>query len=157
LPEIYRGYTIFSFVRNPWARLESAYRQKIELQQTATGNAAERLIKAEPRISPGMPFEEFSELICALSEQVTEKYFKSQAWSLSHKGSLIPDFVGRLESVSNDWKRLEEIVGTTLRLERRNKNEPTSYRDYYRNTRIRNLAGERYRDDVRLFNYESDT
>lgn len=150
-------YTVFSFVRNPWARLVSAYNDKVQSGHADKTNAAKRLSVIDSRFCVGMQFEEFAELVCDLSDSKTEKHIKSQSYFLVRQGRLVPDFIGRIESMDSDWHRLQQQIGFSFEVGHSNRTRSKgSYRDYYKSSRIKNLVGDRYASDVDLFNYDFD-
>ena len=153
LRTIYPDCRVFSFVRNPWARLVSAYKEKINEQYT-DGKIVGRLSKINRRFRLDMPFEEFAELICTLPDKRTEKHFRSQSYFLKQGGRLIPDFVGHLEQINQDWPALEEKMGTRLQLRHLTKTVSSDYSSYYSNAGIRDQVGDRYAEDISTFGYE---
>lgn len=156
LRKLYPGSKVFSFVRNPWARLVSGYREKMSLPEFAWKNAAKRLVEIDARFRPGMPFEKFVELICALPDEEVEKHFRSQSYFLKHNSELVPDFVGRLERIEQDWQALQQFIGTPLPLQHVNRSEETDYRHYFSNTQLRYDVADRYAEDIATFGYEFD-
>jgi hypothetical protein len=153
---LYPGCKVFSFVRNPWARLVSGYNEKMSQPEFSNDRPARRLREIDKRFRPGMPFEEFAKLICMLPDNRTEKHFRSQSYFLKHEGQLIPDFVGRLEQIEQDWPALQEAMGIQLQLQHINKTDNLDYRSYYPDTDIRDCVGNRYVDDINIFGYEFD-
>ena len=151
---LYPGCKVFSFVRNPWARLVSGYNGKMRHPECAEENPARRLRAIDRRFRPGMPFEEFAELICLLPDNRTEKHFRSQSYFLKQDGQLIPDFVGRLERIEQDWQALQEAMGSRLLLRHVNRTDGSDYRSYYSDADIRNRVKDRYAEDVSTFGYE---
>lgn len=159
LRSLYPGYKVFSFVRNPWARLVSGYNGKMSRPEFAQDDPARRLRKIDRRFRPGMCFDEFAELICALPDKRTEKHFRSQSYFLKQDGQLVTDFVGHLERIEQDWPALQEITGTPLRLSHirhSSRNIDLDYRNYYSDTGIRKLVAQRYAEDISSFGYTFD-
>jgi len=56
LRTLYAGCKVFSFVRNPWARLVCGYNAKMSRLEFAEDSAARRLRKIDRRFRSGMPF-----------------------------------------------------------------------------------------------------
>jgi len=156
LRTLYPGCKVFSFVRNPWARLVSGYNQKMSQPELSGERPAKRLREIDRRFRPGMGFEEFAKLVCVLPDDRTEKHFRSQSYFLKHEGQLIPDFVGRLEQIEQDWPVLQEVMGVQLQLRHANKAGDADYRSYYSDTGIRDLVANRYAEDISTFGYEFD-
>jgi hypothetical protein len=156
----YQDHLIFSFVRNPWSRLVSTYRNKI-LGEKIT-NAYYRdgvhrgFLKWRFPFYVGMPFEEFADFICTLPDDRVEKHLKSQSHFLVHRGILVPSFIGRFETLSRDWAELCRILGANMDLVCHNRTDGAPYPTYY-TTRLVNLVGDRYHEDVVRFAYQFDT
>ena len=157
LGKLYPGYLSFSFVRNPWARLVSAYTEKIRVEGTQeekfVGGVYKGLLAMDPSFRVGMSFEQFAEITCGFSDQETEKHFKSQCYFLVRNGVVVPDFVGRLESMQEDWARLMEMGKLTDSIGHWNKSRHGHYSEFY-NERLKNMVADRYRDDIETFGYE---
>ena len=155
----FEDWTTFTFVRNPWSRLVSTYRQKV-----ATGATTSRLKEGVFEgfresgipVYSGIPFAEFCEMVCSFPDQATEKHLQSQSCVLIHKGAAVVKNVGRVETINEDWRRIAESVGISLELPRLNVSnaEYTHYREYYRDSRLVNLVGDRYANDVANFGYD---
>ncbi len=156
---LYKNYPnafIFSFARNPWARLVSGYRSKLCQRNSANKAAFKKLVRLDSRFRQHMPFEEFAELICGLPDRKVEKHFRSQSYFLKHKGQLIPDFVGRLENIQADWEKVQAITNANLPLQHTNRSGATHYQEYYATPRLRELVADRYAEDISSFGYHFD-
>ena len=107
LVERLRDHFTFSFVRCPYARLQSAYANKIVRPQK----------KGSFRIEAGFDPEEvpsFAEFVAAITTQVPKKHnphWRAQWINLS-VDAISYDFIGRLEQFSDDW----QIVADRLSL-----------------------------------------
>lgn len=147
----------FSFVRNPWARLVSIYSEKI-LPEPVTSEffvaGVQRcFVKHGLPLRAGMSFEEFTEIVCDLPDAETEKHLKSQSHFLVRDGAVVPRFVGRVESMADDWRRLGALAGFDFPLGHRNRTRHPPYTSFY-DRRLVNLVGDRYRNDVEIFGYD---
>jgi len=151
---LYPGCKVFSFVRNPWARLVSGYKGRMSRPEFEEEKPARRLRAIDSRFRPGMPFEEFAELICMLPDNRTEKHFRSQSYFLKQDGLLIPDFIGCLERIEQDWPALQEAMGARMLLRHTNRTRGLDYRSYYSDASIRDLVTNRYAEDISTFGYE---
>jgi dermatan 4-sulfotransferase 1 len=158
LAKKFPGHLSFSFVRNPWARLVSAYANKIHPEPINEKNFVNGVhrnyLELGIPVRAGMPFAEFAEVACSLSDEKTEKHIRSQCYYLVRDGRVVPEFVGRLENVAEDWPRLCARAGVEAKLAHTGKSRHAPYTDYYPDARIRNLVGDRYREDVETFGYE---
>lgn len=145
----YRDYLCFSFVRNPWDRLLSCYRSKIQADKIAL----KRTEYEGGVLYPGMTFREFSEVVCQTPDEDANMHFRAQTPMLSGSdGGLLTNYVGRFESLSRDFKEIFGRIGVTLELPPPKKPRREGYREAY-DGRLREMVGERYRADVEKFGY----
>ena len=121
--EIPKKYFSVMFIRHPWQRLASAMRH---LEETTMDGVFENWMNRDP--------EEFNEHIRPF-------------WCFHAQYRL--DFVGRLESLEEDWKRLQEDVGLPC-LPRKNK-APKKVR-WWELDFDWSLIEEIYKPDFELFN-----
>ena len=109
------GYLTFSFVRNPWARFVSTFTNKVMAVPSNEDNFIDGVhddFRSLSRdIRAGMPFEEFAEIVCSIPDEATDKHLKSQCYFLVRDRVVIPRFVGKVESMSEDWARLAQRAG----------------------------------------------
>jgi chondroitin 4-sulfotransferase 11 len=156
----YPEYLIFSFVRNPWSRLVSTYQHKILEEKVTDGHYRDGVhrgfVKRGFPFRAGMPFEEFADFVCALPDSQTEKHLKSQCHFLVHRGLLVPGFIGRFETIARDWAELCGRLGAQIKLVRYNRTHGAPYPTYY-TTRLVDLVGDRYHNDVVRFGYRFDS
>ncbi|MFC1778882.1 sulfotransferase family 2 domain-containing protein [Thermodesulfobacteriota bacterium] len=94
----------FAFVRNPYERIYSCYKNKI----LDVRNLGGRNIFEKHGIDLNVSFEEFVRKVSVLPDHKSDRHFRSQAWFLTWKGELLPSFVGKLENMNDDWKVLQE-------------------------------------------------
>jgi chondroitin 4-sulfotransferase 11 len=155
----YRFYHRFSFVRNPWSRVVSCYCQKIMIQpETVVGQLS--IIAKHPGLFPGLPFDDFVDWLCSEegSDQCADRHWMSQHIVLADgDGSIVCDFVSRLENLEVDFKTVcEELRLPPIKLPHGNRSRYYqglhSYRELY-NERTRKLIGRRYERDVDTFKY----
>jgi len=152
------GHLSFSFVRNPWARLVSVYCDKIRPEPVADDphfpNGVHRgFVQRGLPMRAGMPFEEFAEVTCAHADEATEKHLMSQAFFLVRDGAIVPSFLGRVESMADDWRSLAAMAGFEAPVMHLNRTQHADYTSYY-DGRLVNLVGDRYRPDVEIFGYD---
>jgi hypothetical protein len=154
----YRDHFKFAFVRNPWDRLVSCYLQKIVSDPLIDGRKQMNLNPpGTDRFYAGMPFVEFVEAVHATDDEHANPHFRSQyATVCDPEGRVMADFVGRFENLREDFAGVSERIGVpSLELPHRLKSpgrESRPYTDFY-DGRLRDLVGERYREDVELFGY----
>lgn len=160
----FTDYLRFGFVRNPWDRLISCYRQKL-LQRKRPDRKDNRPLQGS-RDNPdafylGMPFEEFIEQVHAIPDSESDPHFKSQAsifYTHQPDEHCLASYIGHFESLADDFAAVMEQLGLADRItlghrlrSRRPGKKP--YTDFY-DQRLRDLVAERYADDIRLFDYD---
>jgi hypothetical protein len=152
-------WTSFSFVRNPWSRLLSLYKQKASEEGTSTrmvdgvyGGFVDQGIP----VRPGMNFEEFCDVVCEFPDYRTDKHLQSQAYTLIRNGQPIVPFIGKLESMNEDWKALMEKVGLDYELPHSNRTQKTNdhYSRHYTTEALIQKVADRYSTDIEYFGYE---
>lgn len=152
--EDFNRFFKFTFVRNPWDRLVSAY---VFLQQGGV-NDSDRLW-SERYLSQ---FEDFDHFVTAwVNKKNIENslHFKPQVQFLCGPRSLRPlvDFVGYYENLPNDFATIAARLGISARLAKVNMtaNKRDDYKSYYTDTTTK-IVSEAYRDDIAAFGYNFD-
>lgn len=147
----YDGYFIFSFVRNPFDRLVSCWRQKLAPGAAGLGNLDYNGVE----LCMDMSFSEFVEAIHRIPDDIANHHFRSQHIPLSKpNGTKIPQFIGRFEQLAEDFREVADRIGADHSLPHvLSSSADNHYREYY-DTRTRRLATERYERDLELFSYE---
>lgn len=159
---LYPGFYRFAFVRNPWARLVSCYRDKIG-NEVKTGGHTHFTIR--PGIAnclarfdafeAGMSFEAFVDAVASIPDDVADEHFRSQyTFVTTRKGEMAVDFVGRYERLSDDFRIVREKTGLPEielpRLQAAGKS--AKYVSYY-TPETRDKVSERFRRDIETFGY----
>ena len=106
-------------------------------------------------IRPDMPFAEFAEMVCELPDERTDKHLKSQSYFLVRRGEIVPDFIGKVEHMDDDWKRVMERAGIAYELPHLNRTRSKPTASYFSDSALRNMVGDRYREDVERFGYDA--
>ena len=142
---------VFAFVREPLSRLASCYRSKV--------SEARRFSPAFRRegLTPETSFPDFVAHVARRSDWRCNVHYRPQAAILTRRGDVVPDFIGRFETMTEDWQRLTEILaarGVALpALPHRSQDRPiVKASDFFGgDTTLAAVARARYRDDYRLF------
>ena len=105
---------------------------------------------ASRSIRVAVTFEEFVRRISVLPDNYSDRHFRSQAWFLTWKGTLLPSFVGKLENMADDWGVLQERFGMALPPQINVSNvKPLPEMS----SEIKELIFRRYTHDFELFGY----
>jgi hypothetical protein len=174
----YRGhkcfseYFKFSFVRNPWARVYSVFNYyrsggnnfipsspKEKLYNWFQINFNKNYI-SDQAMAAQMPHD-FEEFCCRFLRDREDFYGKNalgpQVEFLSIDGHLAMDFIGRFESLHEDWLHVTKTLGIESGLgHHRRNNKPTDYRVHY-SDHLASLVGDFYVEDLKAFNYRFDS
>lgn len=145
-----------SFVRNPWWRLACTYRHKILAEKITNGNYQDGVhrgfVNGAFRFVP-TAVRRVRRLHLHAPDSRTEKHLKSQSHFLVDRGVLVPAFIGRFETIARDWGELCGQLAANVKLMRYNRSHGAPYPTYY-STRLVNLVGDRYHEDVVRFGYD---
>ena len=149
-PKRFEHYFKFTFVRNPWDRLLSAYTYLAPGAKGETPWSHQNLRE----------FRDFEAFVLALRDPATRKrvlrflHFRPQISWLTLPGGAIPplDFTGRFERLAEDFDAIVTRLGVDAELPRLNASNAGPYREAY-STQMRNVVAEVYERDIRAFGY----
>jgi hypothetical protein len=148
----FKTYYKFTFVRNPWDRLHSAYGF---LKKGGINHLDKKF--SDEIMSEIKTFEEF--VMQWLTEERVNSwvhFLPQYTFVTNADGELVLDFVGRFENFANDFKTISKHIGVDQPLIHLNKTKDKkthSYRDVYTEA-MKDKVGELYKKDIDLFNYE---
>lgn len=152
LPTNLNNYYKFGFVRNPFSRLVSFYKNRYE-------NNILKPHKMEPNI-PGYikkvnSFEDLTFKILQMPDFILDPHFALQHPIFYKNNKCLVDFIGKFENIENDYKQIQEKYNY-LPLPKYNqtlKNE--NWKDFYTIKAIENVY-KKYKKDIKLFGYEKE-
>ncbi|HEY2082219.1 MAG TPA: sulfotransferase family 2 domain-containing protein [Verrucomicrobiae bacterium] len=152
-PAEFISYFKFTFVRNPWDRLVSAFwfLKKGGMNEDNRRWAAENL-------SPYEDFDSFVRRGLKRSEILSYLHFRPQCHFVCLKGNQPAlDFVGRYEKLESDFAFICRRLNIESKLVEANRNasRERDYREYYTED-TRRIVGEIYADDAQAFAYSFD-
>ena len=157
---LYPGLYTFSFVRNPWDRLVSCYRDKIEGEvkdytRFSDSGIAHCLAHFDV-FSANMSFEAFVYAVASIPDVHADEHFQSQHNYLTNVwGDIAVDFVGRYENLEADFRYVAERIGLPpkISLPHMQANpRSVNYADYY-TAATRDVVATRFAQDIALFAY----
>ena len=147
----FHKYFKFSFVRNPFDRIVSAY----SYLDNGGCNAFDKQFRDEHLVPYKGDFRAFVEDLSGFL--ASSQHFRPQVvWLCDDRGKLLTDFIGRYESLERD----ASVVGKRFGLPCRevpflNASKRMPYRAYYDDSTRRRVA-QAYGDDLELFSYRFD-
>jgi len=153
-----QGYWSYGFVRNPWDRLVSCYKDKINNDKSDSAyvnGVYQGFVRYGDLFHRDMSFPEFAAAVCSISDKDSNHHFKSQYEFFYVGNKMKVDFVGKFENLSSDFEFVKGVCGYPegLSLPHHMKTDGGSYKDYYSEELVE-LVRKRYYMDVNLFGYE---
>ena len=155
-PELYT----FAFVRNPWDRLVSCYRDKIlgevdDFTAFAESGVAHCLARFDA-FSANMSFRDFVSAVASIPDEDADEHFRSQSHYVTNASGIVAvDFVGRYEALSDDFAHVVREIGLPMstQLPRLQMAPKLDYASFY-TPETKAEVRERFINDVELFEYE---
>ena len=141
-------YFSFSFVRNPFDRLYSAYKFL-----NAGGMNHLDKIAFQTHLSE---FEDFEDLILnglnkKLIYQITH-FIPQHEYLCDKSGSILVDFIGRFENLDKDILLLSKKLNKNIELNHHNYNDKSDYKEVYTDEMIYKV-NQIYQKDIDIFKY----
>ena len=137
--EVFADLFKFAFVRNPWDLLVSSYHYLREKVGHHRGPVASRL----------QSFAAYA------AYEIRRGKMSQSAMLTGHDGRLLVDFVGRFESLADDFAYACRRIGVEMDLPRANSSRHADYRSYY-DDRLAAEVGRFFAADVERFGYAFD-
>ena len=105
------SHFIFSFVRNPFDRLVSAYNNKL-VENDHLSTAMQRM-----GLQRHMPFEAFLDVVVATPDQDLDVHLVPQSSILCVDDLPVPGFIGQMEAMPEHWQQLRVRMRQAERME----------------------------------------
>lgn len=141
----------FTFVRNPWDRLYSAYSY---LKNGGWDDNDRRW--SDENLGHITSFEQFVMEWLTVERLESHKHFWPQSWFIKDaKGNILVDYVGYFETIDADFRLISERVNPQAKLAHTNASKRGSYRDIYGADTTRRVA-ELYHEDIESLGYDFD-
>lgn len=149
------GYFIFSFVRNPYARLISMFKQKYTLQEN--GKYKKRAFALSRHLEYVDDFEDMVKRISSIPDEFSDTHFMSQSAILYGQAfDLKYDAIGHLESFDEDFEKVTQSVsGLSGKPQVKNKTSSSGSLDYkeWFSSELSELVYDRFEQDFNKFGY----
>ncbi len=137
---------VFTFVRNPWDRVLSAFMFCQQLRRRGS---------AHNKIDRRMTFRYWVINVLAVQGPSVNEHFAEQAKLFMRNGTRIPEiFVGRYERLDEDWRIFADRLGLSNTLpERLNTSLHEHYTHYYDDD-TRGIVRQLYAEEIEALGYE---
>lgn len=138
----YNSYFKFTFIRNPWARAFSWYRNVIrdEIHQKDYG------------ITNQLSLNEFLQLYAGMGMLRSQLY-----WIKDFSGSIPLDYIGRFENLGEDFQEIcKQMNVIDVTLPHKIKGTSEDYREHYDEV-SKKIIMETYEDEIKMFGYAFDS
>ncbi len=145
----------FAFVRHPYERLTSAWRNI--LAEPASQRALPALFDRMPGLVAGISVDEFVSWLAAnYGNGGIDKHWRRQTDFICDEHGPCVDFVGRVESLRADLVAIEVRIGTLGRLAHKNRSTADAVAATTPlSSRSRAIIQEIYRSDFEAFGFEA--
>lgn len=160
-PALYPGLFSFAFVRDPWDRLVSCYRDKIlgeapDFTSFHPTRGVAYCLAGMDVFRAGMSFDEFVDAVAAVGDDEADEHFRSQHTFVTNaSGGIGVDFIGRFETLDNDFRHVCDTIGLPpLSLPRVQAVRTPRPWHAYHTPRTRGIVANRFREDIELFGYD---
>ena len=151
------SHFIFSFVRNPYDRLVSAYNNKLLENNHLSPAMLKMGLKRQ------MPFELFLEVVAVTPDQDLDIHLLPQSKILCLESQPIPNFIGKIEAIKDHWQLLQKRLNQaglpnigSLPHENVRRKHTADLSKYYTNHKCIALATSRYAEDIKIFYHKDD-
>ncbi len=134
----YESYFKFTFVRNPWARAFSWYRNVMR----------DEWHRRNLGLPEDIPLNLFLKKYAGLME------LRPQLdWIRNFRGDVSLDYIGRFENLHTDFKKICKRLGLDeISLPHKVKGQGEDYRKFY-DTESKDLIHQVYQDEIKMFGY----
>lgn len=148
----YQDFFKFSILRNPWERLVSCYKNKIE-QSSKTGK--DYILECSPDFYIGMPFEEFVHVVCETPDLEADYHFCSQIYLMIYPdGSFPMNYLCNIENLATHINEIKSKTGIPFSsLANLNSSKKSTYESIYTPELVEKVR-LRYQADIEFFKYE---
>ena len=134
----------FTLVRNPWDKVVSHYEYRRKRNKTEVA-------------SRNISFSEWVKKTYGPEKDTfyynNPKAFQPQVeWLKDDEGSIKIDFVGKFESINEDFEQIKHAIGLDVELPHLNASKRAGYQSYY-DDETRDIVARWFREDIEQFGY----
>jgi len=147
--EIWNKAFKFTFIRNPWSRWVSLYRQRIGISKLSASDEKYYMNQFKP-YTQRLAIERF-DLVGIPFTLPPPCWYK-----ITEENKIIVDFIGRYEKLEKDWVKLNQKLGTNIKLLNINHRPARPYQEYY-DKPTQDAIFDVYQKDIENFNYDFET
>ena len=147
----------FSFVRNPFDRLVSAYNNKL-IENDSLSTAMQRM-----GLERHMPFQRFLEVVAVTADADLDVHLLPQTSMLCVEGVPVPGFIGLMEAMADHWQLLRRRMRQAglptlgkLPIKNMRRGGDSDLTNHFNDDSLIELALGRYRQDVQMFYGDHD-
>lgn len=163
----YNDFFKFSFVRNPYDRALSSYKDKILTTTFEQNDKGERIpindfisrYGKKYKLRPEMTFTDYVNFLVSEygSDSIADRHWLSQHIPVTdEKNRLIVDYIGKLETVDEDWSIICDRIKIPYKSlgQKNSTNKKIIGRESINySPELRKLITLRYKEDFEIFNY----
>lgn len=134
----------FTLIRNPWDKTVSLYEYRRRKNKTEIATR-------------GIDFSEWVRMTHGTEKNGfyydNPKSFQPQVdWLKDTDGRISIDFIGRFESINEDFNKIKEVIGLETGLPYLNASKRIGYQSYY-DDKTRRIVADWFREDIETFGY----
>jgi chondroitin 4-sulfotransferase 11 len=134
----------FTLVRNPWDKAVSLYEYRRKKDRTEIS-------------ARGVSFSDWVKM--TYGEDKNYDYYNARAfqpqvdWLKDNEGKISMDFVGKFESINEDFNHIKNVIGLDAELPYLNASKRAGYQSYY-DDETRDIVARWFHEDIDFFTYK---
>tara|TARA_R100000008_G_C3580185_1_gene167962 strand:- start:1092 stop:1769 length:678 start_codon:yes stop_codon:yes gene_type:complete len=159
-------YFVFAIIRNPWSRLVSAHKELLRMHPWGNTTIDPKWLNCLPfketynLMSGSFEFTDFVDYVINIEPNEKRDGLKSSPYWIKQAEVLDIthinyNLLAKIETIDDYTSRMQQEGNIKLpkKLSKLHASEPYEYKSYY-TTKMVDLVGQHYEDDVRLGDYE---